>query len=196
MLIYISIIACMAIISSVNVIFPALCEGLTWWQIILSTVGFTAGVILIDGIAALIVRRVLPQRWFWRGTRLVRVRPFEKKLYTALGIKKWKEKIPELGGFTNFHKDKIYRPTDNEYVALYIREANSGAFGHLMGMISGFLIVAVVPRTFLWISLPVAIVNFVLSAMPMMILRFNLPKLETLYKLNEKRASRSNGTKS
>ena len=191
MLVYISIIVCMAIISAVNIIFPAINGNLLWWQVILAVVGFTAGVILVDGLVALFVRRALPQRIFGRGSKLVRVHKWEKKFYTAIGIKKWKEHVPELGGFTDFHKDKIYSPKDNQYLDRYITEANSGAFGHLMGMIFGFAIVAVVPSVFLWISLPVAVVNFILSVLPMMILRFNVPKLEALYKMNEKREKRA-----
>ena len=181
----------MAIISAVNIIFPAINGGLAWWQVILAVVGFTAGVIFVDGLVALFVRRVLPQRLFGRGSKLVRIHKFEKKFYTAVGIKKWKDRVPELGGFTNFHKDKIYSPKDNAYLDRYITEANSGAFGHLLGMISGFAIVAVVPSVFLWISLPVAVVNFFLSALPMMILRFNIPKLEALYKMNERREKKA-----
>ena len=179
----------MAVIAAVNIIFPSINGDLQWWQTVLAVVGFTAGVILVDGLVAFIARWVLPNRWFERGSKLVRVHAWEKRLYTALGVRKWKDRVPELGGFTSFHKDKIYSPTDNEYVARYIMEANAGAFGHVMGMVFGFAIVAVVPQVFLWISLPVAVVNFVLSAMPTMILRFNLPKLETLYRKNEKNSA-------
>jgi len=188
---YFIIVASMAVIAAVNIIFPTINGGLYWWQSVLAVLVFTAGVILVDGLMAFVARWVFPTRWFERGSKLVRVHKWEKGFYNSVGIKKWKDKVPELGGFTSFHKNKISAPKDNQYVARYIMEANSGAFGHLLGMIFAFALVAIVPSRFLFISLPVAFVNCFINSLSVMILRYNLPKLETLYRLNEKKAAKT-----
>ena len=190
MVLYLSIIsAAMAIIAAVNIAFPTLSGGAAWWEIVVATLLFTVGVIILDLLVAGLVRWLLPKKWLSRGTPLVKVGKWERTFYQKLGVKKWKDHVPELGQFTSFSKKKVYSPDDNEYVGRYIFEANAGALGHLLGMLFGFLIVVVMPAKFLWISLPVAVVNFFLSAGPMIVLRYNLPKLEVLYKRNEKRRS-------
>ena len=85
-----------------------------------------------------------------------------------------------------FRKNKIAEPNNNEYIARYIMEANYGIICHIACIIFGFLILFIYPKYCLTIALPVAIVNLVLNALPTMILRYNLPKLHTIYKYNEK----------
>ena len=38
------------------------------------------------------------------------------KIYNKLKVKKWKDKIPEIGHFTGFRKNKISDPKNPEYI--------------------------------------------------------------------------------
>jgi hypothetical protein len=59
---------------------------------------------------------------------------------------------------------------------------------HLAGALLGFLIVFLYPLAYApWIGVPVGVVNAVLNVLPIMALRYNLPKLEALYTLNQRR---------
>ena len=182
MLYAIIILVCMAIISVGNI----LGQVTSWWHAIVLVISYTLAVIIVDGIFSTIVRRCLPNKWFTQDVKCFIVNKKECKFYEKLGIKKWKDKVLELGMFTSFRKNKIAEPNNNEYIARYIMEANYGIICHIACIIFGFLILFIYPKYCLTIALPVAIVNLVLNALPTMILRYNLPKLHTIYKYNEK----------
>jgi hypothetical protein len=178
----------MTCICALNALFNSITFNGEVWRIVLFTVISTISVILLDGIFATIIRRFLPEKWFSMQKKGFCASKKEKRLYEILGIRKWKDKIMELGGFTNFHKDKIYNPTDNEYVKRYIMEANYGIWCHIPCCVLGFMIMLIPPLKYaLYIGLPVACINFFLNLLPIMALRYNLPRLHTLYKYNEKR---------
>ncbi len=138
-------------------------------------------VIAIDGAGAFIVRR-LPEAWFsFDGIDLGATKN-ERRLYRGLKINSWKGYIPELGGFTNFHKDKLLSMSDADYLARFILESNFGVMIHFINAVTGVFICFIprISRPSIWV--PVFLVNFVLSILPMMILRYNLPVLRKLYK--------------
>ncbi len=150
----------------------------------------TVAVIAIDGVFAFIIRR-LPGRWFSHESSLCSVPHAESDLYRRLGVRKWRDKIPELGMFTGFHKDHIYEPTNNEYLKRFILEANYGAVIHFVCVPVGFLILLTVPPSeALMCGIPVAVINMVLNLMPAFVLRYNVPKLISLMKLNDRRRAK------
>ena len=189
----VSIFTCMAIIAVLNIIFAIPIFGFNAWYVILAVILSTISVIIVDLIFALIVRRVLPAKWFGVDKTKYGASKKEQKLYEKIGIKKWKDKILELGALSGFRKNHVLKPNDNEYVERYILEANYGIMVHVADIIFGFLIVFIYPlKYFLCFGVPVALVNAVLNLLPMMVLRYNLPKLHTLRKFNNKRQKRLN----
>ena len=151
----------------------------------------TVAVIALDGVFALIIRR-LPEKWFSYESPVSSVSYAESDLYRRIGVRRWREKIPELGMFTGFHKDKIYEPTNNEYLKRFILEANYGAVIHFVCVPVGFLILlTVTPKEALMCGLPVAVINAVLNLMPAFVLRYNVPKLISLMKLNDRRKAKT-----
>lgn len=150
--------------------------------------------ILIDAFFATIIRWVLPKKWFARERRWFSAGKKECRFYEKLGVKKWKDKVIELGVFTGFRKNKIADPTNNEYIARYIVEANYGVVVHIACIFCGYLVCFIFPEHRYTIGIPVGFVNMVLNFLPFMILRYNLPKLHTLYRLNFRRAA-ANGSK-
>lgn len=184
MLYGITILVCMAVIIAVNWALNSLLFSLPVWYIFVAVVASTVAVIAVDGLFAFLIRR-LPEKWFSHEKKIFDVGKKECKFYEKLGIRKWKDKVLELGNFTDFHKDKVYDPTNNEYIERFLLEANYGEIIHLVGVFLGFLIIFIFPlRYALCFGVPVGIVNAVLNLMPYFILRYNTPRLKLLHKRN------------
>ena len=184
------IFVCMAIIMKLNAIFAISVFGFPLRYTVLATIINTAAVIVLDGIFALLIRRLLPKKWFSHEKKFFNVSLKEKKFYEKIGIKSWKDKIPELGGFTNLKKSKIENPYDNEYLSRYLLEACYGVVIHIVTIFTGFLIIFICPlKYWLCFGFPVAFVNAVLNILPVFVLRYNTYKLKILYRRNEKRAA-------
>ena len=182
-----AILISMTLIAVVNILVNSLYFNFEIWYIIVAVIVNTVAVIAVDGLFATIIRHMLPNKWFEKRN-LLKVSKKECFFYEKIGIKRWKEKVIELGIFANFRKNKIAEPTNNEYIARYILEINYGVFVHIACVIFGFVIVFFYPlQYFLCFGIPVAVVNAILNALPIFVLRYNLPKLVRLYELNERR---------
>ncbi len=181
----ITILVCMVLIVLGNWLCLPEINDFALWDYALWTTVCTISVIAIDGIFATIVRRLLPERWF--SVKCVGYKASKKEclFYEKIGIKKWKDKVIELGVFTSFRKNKIADPNSVEYIERYIIEANFGIVCHIAGIIFGVLAVFCCPMK-LWLSVgvPVVFVNVILSTLPIFILRYNLPKLHVVYMFN------------
>ena len=181
----------MIILTVVDVLVAAPIFGFDFWYIILAVVLLTVAAIIIDALCATLTRWIFPKKWFGVDKKHFMAGKKECRFYEKLGIKSWKEKVLELGMFAKFRKNKVAEPNNNEYVARYIYEANCGILGHALGALFGFLVIFIYPLQYwLCFGLPVAIVNLVLCLLPLFILRYNLPKLHTLYKYNQRKANR------
>ncbi len=141
-----------------------------------------------DGVVATFIRRALPAKWYDYKVEWRKVSDKECKFYDALNIKAWKDKVLELGVFTSFSKKKIANPRSREYMEQFILECNYGWSIHLWNAILGFLLIPVYPAAFrLPVILPACCINFVLSMLPFMILRYNLPRLHRARNILEKK---------
>ena len=143
----------------------------------------TLSVIAVDGITAGIAR-LLPKSVADYTKKIYKVTAKEKKFYERLKIRDWKEKIPELVHLTGFRKNKIADPKNIEYVERFLLEICYGDLGHFASLFSGFTILLFYPVSRIWIiiSIPVAIVNFLLNLPFLCVLRYNSYKLEILRK--------------
>ena len=138
-----------------------------------SVFGGTAAVIALDGLGAFFLRR-LPERWFAHGWAAT---PAERRFYKRIGIRKWKDSIPELGGFSGFHKDHV--EFDADFLARFLLESRYGVVIHLENAVGGLLLLGFLPRSY---ALPIAAVNAVLSLLPVMVLRYNMATLMRLHR--------------
>lgn len=147
----------------------------------------STAVFAIDGLSALVIRRLTPQKWYAPSRKLFKVSKAERNFYRSIKIKSWKDKVPELGCFTSFHKDKLESQSDKAYLERFITEANYGVVIHLVNAILGFVIafIPICSSPFVWI--PVFAVNFVLSMLPVAILRYTSYTLQNLYGRCKKR---------
>ena len=186
-MLYILVILLTAVIlSTINSLFFTAFLDMVIWEIILFTVLHIIAVVAVDAILAFIIRR-LPSKWFKKDGGIFKIFKWERKYYEKIGIKKWKDKIPEWGKLTSFSKSKLENPNDNTYVSRFLLECRYGEMIHLLGMILGFLIIFILhPKYCLNFAIPVAIVNAILNYPSYAILRYNRPKLLVLYEMNRR----------
>ena len=161
-------------------------SGSDFFSVLLQSALATVSVIAIDGIFAFLIRR-LPTKWFSADSKLFNVSKKESRIYRKRKINKWKRFVPELGGFTAFHKDRLQSASDADYLARFILESNYGVAIHIANAITGILLFLLPFCNSPSVALPVAAVNAVLSLLPVMILRANTPALQLLYKRSIKK---------
>ncbi len=159
--------------------------GYTWVAII--------AVMLIDGLTATI-SRLLPAKCANHEKKIFQVFAREKKFYEKLKIRKWKDKVPEIGQFTGFRKNKLENPQSVEYIERFLLEICYGEIGHFFSLFTGFLIVLLSPiKTYFWcVALPVAFINALMNLPSFFILRYNSYKLEILRKSLLRKRAREN----
>ncbi|MGN0798077.1 MAG: hypothetical protein ACI4L7_00665 [Christensenellales bacterium] len=196
MVLYLSIIlTAMTIIAICNITLNPMMTGASPFWIIAMVVLAVAVEVIINLIAEGIIH-IMPSKWFGVDSRF-HVGRRERKFYEKLGIKKWKEKVWELGAVGGFSKKVIIDPNSSAYLNRYVVECNKGFVGHMITLPMSFLILLFPePKYWLWIGLPVAVVSVTLNILPAMILRYNLPKLEVAYKraLSKEKLSEKNET--
>lgn len=169
-----------------NLLFSGTLDGMSTLKFAGLSVLGTVEVIAVDGVTAWLIRR-LPERYFSAERRISRVSKGEKDFYRKIKVKAWKDKVPELGGFTGFHKDKVRSTTDRAYLARFVLECNYGVVIHLVNGICGFVILGAPFCLPIGIGFPVAMVNLVLSVLPVAVLRSNLAPLGYLYRKSRRR---------
>lgn len=192
MILYGSIIfVCVCLLTGVNAVFAAPRFGVSFWFILGAVLINVVAVIAVDGLFAFLIRR-LPEKWFGHERRFFQVSAKEKKFYEKLKIRKWKDKVPELGQFTNFHKNKVAEPRNNVYLERYKLEAAYGEVIHLAGCFLGFVIIFFYPlKYWLCFGFPVAVINLIMNILPYFILRYNFYKMKVLYRSNERKQRRA-----
>lgn len=143
--------------------------------------------VLIDAVCALFVRYCLPKKVFNPFLKCYNVAKGERKFYERIGIRKWKDRIPEAGQmFANFSKTEVADMTNNEYVQKFMSETIYAEIMHWLSAIFSFLIIFIDLRLALTVGLPLVIGNMILNILPVMVQRYNRPKLMVLYQRNER----------
>lgn len=192
----VSIIGGDGLIILINFLINSKFYNLSPLYIILGSILAAIGVIAIDGILATFIRRALPEKWFDYKAKIHTVPKWEIKLYDKLGVKNWKNQVLELGVFTNFSKKKIADPRSREYIERFILECNYGAVIHLSNAILGFLLILFYPKNLcFFIPFPACVINLILSMLPYMILRYNVPRLMRTRDVLEKKELRNSNKK-
>ena len=189
MILYLLIIfACSLVIAST----VALCTGESFLLLLgLIAIGVVFE-ILVDGLVATIAR-LMPAKFADHTKKVYQVSAKEKKFYEKLKIRMWKDKIPEIGHFTGFRKNKLAEPQSIEYVDRFLLESCYGELGHFFALFLGFTVLFLYPLSDVWFALaiPVAIVNFFLNLPSLLVLRYNSYKLVVLKKSLLKKQQRA-----
>ncbi len=177
MKLYLTVIgSAMIIISAANIMFHTASSV----YIILAVVLCTALQFALDGMIAILINK-MPDGWFAVDNPAYNVSEAEKRLYRTLRVRRWKDKVWELGGLGGFSKKHLSDPKDPEYIEKFIIECNKGVLTHRLSYPIGFLPMLFMPSVCAFsIALPVAIVNLLLNILPTLVLRYNTPKLKAL----------------
>lgn len=181
-----TILICMVIIIISNIVFGTATFGYSWGQVIALVSFSVVAQIIIDLIIAGLTH-ALPEKLFNPNKKIFSVGRKERKFYEKLKIKSWKDKVLELGALGGFRKNKLKDKNDLEYLKLFMIENNKGILVHIFCIVFGCLVFLCIPLKYiLVISLPVTIVNIILNTLPIMILRYNIPKLQVAYSRAER----------
>ncbi len=189
MILYLLIIFCCSLLIAATV---ALCTGESFLLLLgLIAIGVVFE-ILVDGLVAT-VARLMPAKYADYTKRVYQVSVEEKKFYEKLKIRVWKDKIPEIGHFTGFRKNKIAEPQSVEYVDRFLLESCYGELGHFFSLFLGFTVLLLYPLSDVWFALaiPIAIVNVFLNLPSILVLRYNSYKLVVLKKMLLKKQQRA-----
>jgi glycosyl-4,4'-diaponeurosporenoate acyltransferase len=140
-------------------------------------------ILLIESIIAAFIHFVLPSKLFSPYRKRFKVFEWEKKFYESIHIRKWKDIVPDAGQLCNFKKDKL-KGTETEYLYKFLVEACYADSIHFWMGIGGFSILFFninKPIAMLTIALPIAFFSLILNLLPMVIQRYNRPKLLRVY---------------
>ena len=158
-----------------------------WWYYLIFSLGGTLFEIIIDGFIATIIRKLPEKGFVYEKHKYFHTSKGFLRFFEKLGVKKWKDYIPELGGFTNFHKNHVDDPKDPQYLSRFMLEACYGVLIHEVSYPLGFLVLLLDYRMYytssmIWLTvlMPVAIINLICCMLPAITLRYNLPKLNKM----------------
>lgn len=182
----ITIVAATAAIFGINAALIAPLYGFSYPYLLALVLLAVVEAFAIDAIVALAVRYLVPKKFYDPLAKRFRCHKKEKKIYTKLGIRKWKDKIPETGGLlVGFQKKKVLDLHDNEYLYKFMQETCYAEVMHVWSIPLGFLTLALCPTPLhLTVALPVAIVNAILQILPVAVQRFIRPQLLRVYNKN------------
>ena len=184
MKLYLSIIGiAMAVISIVNIALGVA----PWYYVIAAVVWCTALQFALDGFWAIVINK-MPNKWFGVDNPLYHVSEWERELYKRLKVRRWKDKVWELGGLGGFSKKVFREPSNPAYIERFIIECNKGVLTHRLSYPVGFLAMLTLPNACAFaIALPVAIINLFLNILPTLALRYNTPMLKAALKRLKRR---------
>ncbi len=187
-MLYISIIFIGTVISTMLGIFVGVpLTGVSESRVFAITIISLLVLVAIDAVCALFVRYCLPKKVFNPFLKIYNVGKNERKFYERIGIRKWKDRIPEAGQlFANFAKTEIADTNNNEYVYKFMSETIYAEIMHWLSALFSFLIIFIDLRLALTVGLPLVIGNMILNLMPVLVQRYNRPKLMVLYERNKR----------
>ena len=189
MKLYLAVIGCAMLIVSAIV---SLIKNLSFLYVFAFTAVATAMVIAFDGLFAGLCR-ALPKRCADYTQKRFCVSAKEKSAYEKMKIRKWKDKVPEIGHLTGFRKNKLAQPQNAAYVKRFLTETCYGEIVHFVGLFTGICLLPFFFLTEIWfaVALPVACINAALNFPMICIQRYNRYKLTILHESllrKEKRA--------
>ena len=155
---------------------------------LLTAYAMSALAFAIDALVALAVRLLCPPSLADARRRIWHVHKWERSLYVRLGIRHWKDKIPEAGGLlVGFSKKRIAEPKNAAYLRRFLAEGVLAECMHALSIPAGFaLLLPLFPHR-LCFGLPIALINALLNLLPLLVQRYVRPfLLARLRRIEEK----------
>lgn len=134
--------------------------------------------VLLPSLFVAIIIRLLPKSWFDYNKKIYHVSEKEKNFLVKLGVRKWKDKVPDLGATVKFKKNELVDSKNIEYLKKFIQETCYGEMLHIFCIMSALLSLLFFPRNiFLTMALPIAIIYSMINVPSILIQRYNRPRL-------------------
>ena len=171
-----------------NLIYSIGATDLTFLEIVIATALAVMLMLAIDALVAtmlhefpkLFFKNFMTQTKFYNANRFpFKVYKKEKFFYEKIGVKKWKDLLPNKMGM---RKDHLEDKNDTNYLSMFIIESCRAEFMHLVSAIVTILPLILIPFRYFGIILPVSIVNISLQILPIIVQRYNRPKLMIVQK--------------
>lgn len=153
-----------------------------------------AYVLVVLGVVALLMRIFIPRRFWNANKKMFYVSKKEIDFYNKLEIKKWKERVPEMGCSSGFPKNEI-KSLEKDYLWRFLQENCYAEFMHYVVAILGFTVVFFLEEFDFIFATPILLANVILNIMPSIIQRYNRVKLKNIYEIVVKREEKLKFTK-
>lgn len=166
-----------------------------WITALYILIGFA--LVLLPSLFIAIIIRFLPKKWFDPDRKIYQVGDKERQFLLKIGIKKWKDKIPEMGQTVNFKKDKLQDANNAEYIQKFLVETCYAESLHISCLIFALLFAPLslifIPSLYFWtVALPVACVYSIYNIPSILIQRYNRPRLKVQLKRLTKNSNSAN----
>lgn len=159
--------------------------GIPVFEAFFQPMSINAYVLVVLGVTCLLMR-LLPSSLWNADKKIYRVSDREIKICDKLKIKKWKDKIPEMGKLSNFPKDKIYS-TEIGYISKFISESVFAEYMHATAGILGFTALLFTKTNQYYFVIPILVMNMILHVLPCIIQRYNRCRLYKVYDILRRR---------
>lgn len=140
------------------------------------------------GLVSFLIGRILPKSWFRFDAALFRPFSFEKngKIYVKLGVKKWKERVPDMSRIVPFimPSKKLPKTVDCAQLSLMLQETCIAEWIHAALCIAGAGCIFLWKGVGGWI---IFILNIIGNLPFIIIQRYNRPKLVRLLNFSSNR---------
>ena len=153
-----------------------------------------AYVLVVLGVVALLMRIFIPRRFWNANKKMFYVSKKEIDFYNKLEIKKWKERVPEMGCSSGFPKNEI-KSLEKDYLWRFLQENCYAEFMHYVVAILGFTVVFFLEGFDFIFATPILLANVILNIIPSIIQRYNRVKLKNIYEIVVKREEKLKFTK-
>lgn len=173
------------LICGANALFLPTMSDITYGYAIIGSLINFVFLFALDIVVAFAVHK-LPRKLFSPYRRIFNIPKAEDKLHSLLLVRKWKDKIPELGQLCNFKKDRL-SGTKSEYLYVFLEETCYAEMIHLLMGIVGFAVMFINPmRLWVYYPLQLCVFNLILNLPPILVQRYNRPKLIRIYEIRKR----------
>jgi len=182
------VLSLISILSSIPI---ALSNSMTFVDVIcdyfasLTYCGVIGGVFLLS--------RIFTKIKFNPSSKLWKVSEKEVAFYEKLKVKKWKKIVPDFGFLVGFKKNLDGADLkSSEFYKRFIYESVNASITHFSSIIFSPVIFLFLHKEFyLSIGLPCILIVFILDIIPIMLQRYNRPRLLKMYQMTLRREERA-----
>lgn len=147
--------------------------------------------IAVLGILSFIIGRLLPKGWFHADKFPYKTAAGEQKIYQALRVKSWQSKVPDMSRlFRHIMPAKKMTAETVADIPRMLEETCVAELTHTLLSILGLAMLWLWPG---WGGIIVTIIYILLGNVPFIIIqRYNRPRLQRLYAMQQRKRERSN----